>query len=265
MSGLLSYIGLMLGVQLDTTTLLIVNAMSPSPSEVEILALNTAIVDLKSNNYFSGFDRLGVMQGMANAQNRLVDWAKPEKLLTLHGSATCTDVDGVVGSTVGGSYVGTGFNPAVDGANFTTNSASHGFYVKQFNSDGSLGGVYDGSNFTMAEFASGNTWSTRINNSSSGSLTNGASAVYGTNNLFVIQREAADSVKLFLDGVNFSSSTIAATARPNAEMYLTATNLGGVYKQTNVKQAAWWAGRTFSSAEQLAIKQIFTTYFAAVA
>ncbi len=237
------------------------------PTPTEATALNTAIIALNVGNYLPRMDRLGVMKGAATQQQGMgVDWKVPTLGITLVGSASWTNADGFVGSTAAGSAGLTGFNPELDGVNFTLNSGSLGAYITKAatpKSFASILGCHDGAEFNYLFTNNSAVGNYRMNTSTTA---DSGLVAFPTGSWIVGQRESSTVVKLYKDGVDVTGISAANTeGAVNAEMYMGAGNIGGgVFSPTDVNLGVWWAGAEFTDVELAEIGAIFDTYFAAL-
>jgi hypothetical protein len=269
MSGILAHAGLMLKM-FDVAAIALIDSMTPTPSTSIQIAINNAVVSLRSAGYWTRFDRFGVIKGLADDYNRRIDWKDPTKFLTMSGGAVTTEADGFINDTIGG-YGNTGFVPSTDGVNYTQNDASFFVYVKE--KGAVVADTFIGASSNSATKVSqliystgGASYTGMINDSTYTSSTPSADGP-PNNSLLLLNRTGASAVKIYMDGVDISTSgeTEASTGLPAVAFWLGCANVSGsVSFPTQAPIKAWGCGGSFTAAEQLAIKAIIDTYLAAI-
>lgn len=260
----------------DSDASALIARMSPAPSGAIQTAINNAITSLKAGGYWTRFDSLYVPKKAAVQQNGLLDWRRNVSA-TLHGSASWDATYGLNGSIAAGSYFDPQFVPSVDGVNLTANNGGYGCYITAASTAGALFGGYGplpaSKNRTMAYFINSpnvNSFSNcAIGGDGGGADTiNNTAANTAVAGVMQLNRTNDSLQTLYMDGVSIGSSAYAIADRTLstqkvfilAECDYTGVSAGNCAG----KIGAWWAGDDFDTTDQLAIKAIFDTYFAAI-
>ena len=219
-------------------------------------AADVAMSSLIDAGIWSRLDRFGIFAGDATEANGLMDWKNPAKGVTLNGSATWTQADGIVGSGVTDSYADTGYTPLADAVNYTQTSSSFFVYTKprvSYPASGNLvgTGTVDGTETQLLE-STGGAYQLLVDGLHKYT---GASVV--NDGFICVNRPAANTIELYKNGVSIPlSGGGTCSTLTNRPLRLISDNAE--------KVMAWGCGGEFTDTEQLAIKAIIDTYLASV-
>ena len=252
MNSVLPHAGFLLNT-LNAQTKTLVGRMSVPPPSGTVAAINRAIGSLVTAGYWARMAALYVPKKASAQQAALLDWKRSTKAATIAGSATWVQADGFYGSSTAGSYVNTDFIPSTDGASiYTLNDASMGAIVTSAFSDATLRAYFGaiGSGGDYVKYATqNNTTTTHIN--SNAPMGDADAVVAG---LAVVQRAASNSHQIYMSGTQTGTGFTGSTALPNRTVYLLANNNNGTTQDMlPAKIGMWYAGSSFTGAEQLAI------------
>lgn len=230
----------------------------------EKIDIDNCIIALKSRGYFQRLDRLYVGKKAVSEQMALLNWKDPSISMTKHGAASWTTTDGFASTGANAAYFNTNFTPSTDGVNFTLNSASYLCYVTGKATSGSYFGKSGSPTNTNSYMKVGGTDSLSATLNSANSKSSGNNV--NSTGFFAVCRTASNAWRLDKNGVSAITHSGASGALPTASIYLLAERTvsgDGTINECNGKIAVWAAGDEFSLAEELEIKEIFDSYFAA--
>lgn len=240
--------------------------MTTDPSKALGDKIDTLLGNLIDDGFLARMDTLYVPLKNETSQAAVLDWKRSAKSAVLNGAATCTTALGFVGSTASGAFIDTDFTPSTDGANLTLNACSYGMYVTRMPSAqkyyfGRLNGTANQAVYMLGD-GTGDS-ACRAHASAGGTASAGSIAVGA---LTVMQRAASNSWGVYKDGVLVYSDNDTSGALSSLKLFLLAahngTTPGTSTGNSDAAIGAWWAGGTFTPAEQLAIASYLDAYAA---
>ena len=263
MNQTLPHAGIMLN-QYTAESLALFTQMDTQPTTTGKNAIDAAIRSLKNAGYWQRLDSLYVPKKSNAQQSAGIDWKRPTVEAVLCGSATWAAANGFVGNSGANSYIDTLFAPHLNAVNYALNSGSMGAIVDTATYDASSKALFGvvGTTGNFATFRVSNSGTTTHINSNGG-LSD--ADVITTGGFHVVQRAASSTHQVYADGVETKTGFTTSTGLPDRVVYLLAYNNNGTTAEMCAsKIAMWYAGDEFTGAEQIAIKAIFTTLFAAL-
>ncbi len=194
-------------------------------------AINQFFVTLKSDNTYSGLDRLLILAGQ-DAADALIDLKTATTVANVVGTGTFTAGTGYTlgDGSVGDAYLETGFIPSSPANNWAQNSATIFWGTASGLNDsgvtvdiGGRSGSLQDAVFVKADDSAAGTFT--INNDNNIPLQN----ISGTTTIGVhaVQRTAATTTTLYKDGSVVGAQSNTSTGVPTVELWLGGFNNGG--------------------------------------
>lgn len=219
---------------------------------------------LKTAGIWSSLDRFGVFKTDGDVNFALIDWVNPALSCTRVASCTFTSNVGFQGNAINTMYLNTGFSAKLEGVNFQLNSCSVFAYCPDaYATPGVIYGANDLTNSNYIQLDPNNAGSAIffMESTSFGDNLAGADTSAG---LWMSQRTAAATSKLFRNGTLFGNGSRTSVDRPTSDMYLLGRNNNGTFANAcdqNVNIGMWGAGASLSGLES-ALDAAWDSYIA---
>lgn len=206
------------------------------PSDTDKTNINNLVTTLKTEGIWDALDILYVLAA-ADSQAALVNWKNPgTKTLVVGGSPSFTAYRGFTGNGTN-TYLETNWTPSAEGVNYTLNDAS--LWAWCLTSSGVNSRVAGNNSNPMVSINPRNT-SNQANcvvNSPSTSVLIISSVTDGSGFLGA-QRRSSSDVRLWKNGSQIGSSSLASTSLPASSQWILGLKTG-VYDTREVSFAAW--------------------------
>ncbi|CAH1658076.1 hypothetical protein CHELA1G11_12959 [Hyphomicrobiales bacterium] len=197
----------------DADALALFAAMSVQPDATRKKLISDTIVNLKDTGAWSLKDILYATAAHHTQASRL-NWKDPSQYMLTPQNAPVFTVDRGWQGDGATSYLGSGFLPATNGANWTVNDASIWMWTTTNSSDANPD-IGAGTAFVTALVARNGSGSIEGISNRVGTTLSGA--VASSVGLSGVQRRASGDERIWKNGVQIASGTAAASGRPSGE------------------------------------------------
>lgn len=260
--------------EMDNDARMFINRFSVEPDDIRKNAINQLFLSLKDSGIYNKLDSLYIAKQSQDTQSALLDWKRPTKSATLHGTALAEPIYGFYSPLgLNDNFISSDYIPSRDGINFQPNSAGIGCLItvtpkdttsarlvgtRDSNLDNTflVNMQYDGSNH--------NTYLTDYWFNGSSLLTGITRAGEDTLGILQMNRTASDRSDAYFAGLHTDYDTypLATRGLSSNEIPLGSYNDQGNYRSYGVtKQAAWWFGAPLDLSEESILNTILETYF----
>jgi hypothetical protein len=230
-------------------------AISPPPSELQQININSAVVGLKACGAWDIIASLFVMAGTSG----MVDWKRPDILGVLSGSATINPAIGYIGNGAANSHMNTFFAPS-DSDTYQLNDASMFLYLHT---------APTGNKELCGERVNFSTLNSIVYGSSADGQTqlnawgfDPINATLGTG-WIISQRTASNSVSIYLNNSLVGSGTTASSSLSTNDMWVGEGN-GSASGPTDAKISVWGAGGSMNNTQRAGLQSVLNSYLASI-
>lgn len=231
-----SVIGMM-GSNYDADAALYFAQLTVQPSTDFKSAVNTLVLQLKSDGNFTKLDRLWI-HAVEIQQHARVSIVNPSSTQISEGnSPTWTANQGYTGDGLT-MHLKSNYVPSVDTVNYVLNSGSIGFYSR---TNAQLTAVDMGGNgptnasYVITKFSDGNCY-VKLNNTQ---ITFTSVANSDSRGLFSSVRTASNALLIYRNGSVIKTDTTASSSLPTKEIYMLGNNNDGTFQLPSTRQNAF--------------------------
>jgi hypothetical protein len=237
-----------------------VTAAGGTVSSAQMRRVSMLIRSLKSAGVWSSLDRLWLFAS-ENTTQALID-LKARATATAVNSPTFTASRGYLGNG-SNAYIDSGFNASTAGGNYVRDDASFGVWVETGHTNTGQAQGYIGNDETnFSHILQDDTAAVGSVNANSAD----ASFTFSTRlGLWHAQRTASNAQALFQNGASVAASSNASVALVNRNVFILASNNGGVaYRPVAARIASAHIGKSLTAGQNAAIYSAERAYMTAV-